>query len=79
MRAFSSFISTSVEAPTLMTQIPPKSLPIRSRSLSTSYPEPVWSIWALIWAMRASTASSSPPPPMMVVFLAVTVTSGRVA
>ena len=49
MRCFFSFSSTSVAAPTLMTQTPPASLASRSCSFSRSQSESVRSISARIW------------------------------
>ena len=56
MRCFFSLSSTSVCAPTLMTQTPPASLARRSWSFSRSQSESVRSISALIWATRPETA-----------------------
>ena len=52
MRCFFSLSSTSVAAPTLMTQTPPASLASRSWSFSRSQSESVCSISALIWSTR---------------------------
>ena len=52
MRCFFSLSSTSVAAPTLMTQTPPASLASRSWSFSRSQSESVFSISALIWLTR---------------------------
>ena len=57
MRCFFSLSSTSVAAPTLMTQTPPASLARRSWSFSRSQSESVVSISALIWLTRPSTSA----------------------
>ena len=57
MRCFFSLSSTSVAAPTLMTQTPPASLASRSWSFSRSQSESVFSISALIWSTRPSTSA----------------------
>ena len=66
MRCFFSLSSTSVWAPTLMTQTPPASLARRSWSFSRSQSESVRSISALIWLTRPVTSSWSPAPSMIV-------------
>jgi hypothetical protein len=60
MRCFFSLSSTSVCAPTLMTQTPPASLARRSWSFSRSQSESVRSISCLIWLTRPETSSWSP-------------------
>ncbi len=57
MRCFFSLSSTSVAAPTLITQTPPASLARRSWSFSRSQSESVFSISALIWLTRPSTSA----------------------
>ena len=74
MRCFFSLSSTSVAAPTLMTQTPPASLARRSWSFSRSQSESVFSISALIWLTRPSTSAVSPPPSTIVVLSLVTTT-----
>ena len=66
MRCFFSLSSTSVCAPTLMTQTPPASLARRSLSFSRSQSLSVFSISARICATRSATAWWSPPPSTMV-------------
>ena len=66
MRCFFSLSSTSVWAPTWMTQTPPASLARRSWSFSRSQSESVRSISALIWATRPLTSSALPWPSMIV-------------
>ena len=56
MRCLRSLSSTSVCAPTLMTQTPPASLASRSCSFSRSQSESVRSISARIWPTRSATA-----------------------
>ena len=72
MRCFFSLSSTSVAAPTWMTQTPPASLARRSWSFSVSQSESLRSISALICLTRASTSPASPPPSMIVVSSLVT-------
>ena len=74
MRCFFSLSSTSVCAPTLMTQTPPASLARRSWSFSRSQSESVRSISCLICATRPATSSWSPAPSMIVVLSLVTTT-----
>ncbi len=74
MRCFFSFSSTSVCAPTLMTQTPPASLAIRSWSFSRSQSESVDATSAWSWATRSLTAWASPLPSTMVVVSLVATT-----
>ncbi len=57
--------STSVAAPTLMTAAPPASL-ARRPGAAVVKSEVVFSISALIWAMRSSIALEPAPPTMVV-------------
>ncbi len=72
IRCFFSLSSTSVAAPTLITQTPPAILASRSCSFSRSQSESVRSISDLSCAIRASTASRSPLPSTTVVSSLVT-------
>src|SRR5665811_1638480 len=72
IRCFFSLSSTSVCAPTLITQTPPDSLARRSWSFSRSQSESVRSISLLIWWTRPATSSLSPAPSTMVVLSLVT-------
>ncbi len=74
MRCFFSFSSTSVAAPTLTTATPPDSFASRSCSFSRSQSESVFSISALIWAMRPVMSSWAPAPSTTVVLSLVIVT-----
>src|SRR5699024_6732730 len=67
IRIFFSLSSTSVCAPTLITDTPPASFARRSCSFSRSQSESVLAISARICATRSLTAWSSPAPPTMVV------------
>src|SRR5437667_256431 len=66
-RAFFSFISVSVAAPTLITATPPTSFASRSCSFSRSYSEVVSSIWARSCFTRPSIAFLVPAPSIIVV------------
>ena len=65
--SLSSFNSTSVAAPTLMTATPPASLASLSSSFSRSKSEVVFLISALIWLTRPSICAFSPLPPTILV------------
>src|SRR5581483_1544923 len=66
-RCFFSFISVSVDAPTLTTATPPDSFARRSWSFSRSKSESVVSISDFSCLMRPLIASASPAPSMIVV------------
>ena len=66
-RCFFSFNSTSVCAPTLMTQTPPASLATRSCNFSRSQSESEVASSLRISATRAATSALSPAPSTMVV------------
>ncbi|CAB4849080.1 unannotated protein [freshwater metagenome] len=74
MRCFFSLSSTSVCAPTLITQTPPESFAKRSESFSLSQSESEFSISRLIWPTRSFTAAASPPPSTIVVLSLVATT-----
>src|SRR5215213_8573870 len=72
IRCFFSLSSTSVAAPTLMTQTPPASFATRSWSFSRSQSESVRSISAVSGATRPLTSSGAPAPSTIVVLSLVT-------
>ena len=77
-RAFFSFISTSVAAPTLTTATPPASFASRSSNFSRSYSEVVSSICLRICSTLPSTFAFAPLPPTIVV-LSLSMTTRRAA
>mmetsp|Transcript_15940 Transcript_15940/g.43331 ORF Transcript_15940/g.43331 Transcript_15940/m.43331 type:complete len:255 (+) Transcript_15940:1146-1910(+) len=66
-RSFTSWTSTSVAPPTLITATPPESFARRSLNLSFSYSEPVASIAAWICSQRAWISPWPPAPSRMTV------------
>ena len=74
IRCFFSLSSTSVCAPTLITQTPPESFAKRSESFSLSQSESEFSISRLICPTRSLTAVASPPPSTIVVLSLVATT-----